>query len=258
MKQVALVTGASSGIGRALAVEFASHGYDLVVVARGADELQHLADECESGHGCRVTVIPKDLSRDDSSWELVSELGTRGIPVSVLVNNAGFGVHGAFLETDLRKELEMARIQVLSLMELSKALLPRMVREGRGGILNIASVYSFSPVPFQAVYGACKAFMLSFSEALGNEIAGKGVTVTTVCPGVTRTAFRRRAGMRDKKEGAGHSAEEVARFAYRAFAAGRSVAVPGFWNRVFVICARLIPQAWVSPAVRRINQVRGI
>lgn len=229
-----------------------------MAVARDQAALGELARAIESAHGARTVVIALDLAREGASRELLAELRARGLSVSVLVNNAGFGVHGAFVETDLARELDMARIQVLSVLELTKGLLPAMLREGRGGVLNVGSVYSYSPVPFQAVYGACKAFMLSLSEALANEVSGRGVTVTTVCPGVTRTAFRARAGMRDKKPGSGHSAEQVASFAYRAFVSGRTVAVPGFWNRVFTTCARLIPQTWVATAVRRINRVRGV
>jgi len=257
-KPWALVTGASSGIGRALSVEFAKNGYNLVVISRDQEALQVLADQCRQSYQSEILVVTRDLTREGIAVEIVNELDSRGIVVDVLINNAGFGVHGDFMSTPLNQELDMVRIQINIMLELTKYLLPGMIQKKKGAILNVGSVYSYSPVPFQAVYGACKAFMFSFSDSIGNELKDKGITVSLLCPGVTRTAFRRRAGMKDKKSTSGLSAEEVAKAGFLAVARGKKTVVPGFWNKVFVTLVRIIPRVWVSPVMRRINQIRGV
>lgn len=204
----ALVTGATSGIGLATARLLAERRYDLILVARDGQALARLKAELEA-LGVEALTLIQDLARPDAWQPIERALAERHLTVDLLVNNAGFGIHGSFAETDLSLELDMVHLQLDSLMGLCKAVLPGMLRRGHGVILNVGSVYSFSPVPFQAVYSACKSFMLSFSLALDNEVRDRGVTVTTLCPGVTRTAFRRRSGKPDKSKGM--SAEAVAR-----------------------------------------------
>jgi len=251
-----LITGASSGIGRSLAVRFARARHALVLVARDEAALNALATELRRDHGVKVDVFTCDLSDSAATAALPGRVAAAGLSVSILVNNAGFGIHGAFEGTAVADELRMVRVQLDALLVLTKAFLPPMLARGEGKILNVASVYSFAPVPFQSVYGACKMFMYAFSEALALETRDRGITVTTLAPGSTRTAFRTRAGVRAKTENKGMSADDVAEDGYRGLMAGKRVVVPGGWNRVFVRVCGLIPRGWVAPFVRRINGVR--
>lgn len=252
----ALVTGASSGIGRALALEFASKGYDIIAVSRDEKSLSTLASECRTLHHAEVKIRIKDLGLPRSLDDLVKEVKEN--PLDVLVNNAGFGVYGSFAETDLSQEIQMVQVQIHAMMILTKAALPGMLKKNSGKILNVASVYSYAPVPYQSVYGACKAFILSFSDALADEVRGSGIQITTLCPGVTQTEFRKRAGVQEQKVTSGVSAEHVARFGYQALTRGKVVAIPGVVNKLFVHATRILPRSWVSPALRRINQYRGV
>lgn len=254
----ALITGASVGIGRALAFEYAQNGYDLILVSRNGQDLEKVAQQCREQHGVDAIVFPLDLTRTDSAQKLASFLERQGLRVDSLVNNAGFGVHGSFIDTDLSLEESMVTLQITSLVQLTKLVLPKMVARGSGSIMNVASVYAYSPVPFQAVYAACKAFMRSFSEALSSELQGTGVSVTLVCPGVTRTEFRQRAGIKPKKPNAGMSAEEVAAIAFQGMSEKKDLVVPGKANRVFVLVARHLHGAAMSNVMRLINRIRGV
>ena len=255
-KPLALITGASSGIGRALAKRFAKAGYDLALVARDADRLKAVADECLVQSGAVVKVIAEDLSLPGAGRKVFEALGN--LEPDALVNNAGFGVHGPFAETDARSELAMVRVQVDAVLELTKAVLPGMIRRGRGGILNIGSVYCFAPVPEQAIYASTKSFLLSFSQSLSGELGGTGVHVTLVCPGITRTEFRQRAGMQDSGKIRGATSEHVADAAYRAFVAKRKIVVLGGASKLFVGLARWLPGRLFLPLMRSINRYRGI
>ena len=251
----AMVTGATSGIGLALARQLAAKNFNLVLIARDASALSRLAAELQAT-GIYVTVIVQDLSRPEAALLIKDELLIHDVAIDLLVNNAGFGVHGAFEETSLALEIDMARVQIDALLGLIKVVLPGMLTRGHGRILNLGSVYSFLPVPFQAVYSASKAFILSFSLALDNEVRGQGVTVTTLCPGITRTAFRRRSGKPDKNKGM--SAEAVAAIGLKALFAGRRVAVPGIVNLLLVWVGRHLPLSMVPRLMRIINTGRGL
>jgi short-subunit dehydrogenase len=257
-KKWVLITGASSGIGKALALEFASRGYNLFLTARHEESLWQVAADCGRKFKIETEIYLADLSRLEAVDDLVRVLSASGKEFEILVNNAGFGVQGEFQQTDIDQELKMLNVQLAAMLKLTKALLPNMIARKSGRILNVASVYSFAPVPFQAVYSACKAFILSFSAALREELKGTAVTVTVLCPGTTRTEFRARAGISEKNKSAGVSAETVAQIAARQTLRGKHLVVPGFSNRLFVFFARRLPFAVVPRLVRLINNARGV
>jgi uncharacterized protein len=254
----ALITGASSGIGRSVAFELASQGYNLFLTSRNEQSLRQVAADCHQQHNIETRVYAADLSRPESVDGLIRALFAPSIEIEFLVNNAGFGVSGEFLKTDLAQELDLMNVQLAAMLKLTKAVLPQMRAQKKGRILNVASVYSFAPAPFQAVYSACKAFLLTFSESLREELKGTGVTVTALCPGTTRTEFRARAGIEHRNDAAGASPEAVAKIAVRQTLRGKHLVVPGFANRVFVFVMRRLPVSVVPRVVRFINSARGV
>jgi hypothetical protein len=244
MNKTVLITGASSGIGAELAKEFAARGYNLVLVARTADRLNSLALELHSRYRVSTKVIVSDLSDRDSANIIYRELRKENTAVDILVNNAGFNVYGAFVDTDLEKELQMIQVMVTSLTHLTKLFVKDMIAKGSGRILNIGSTGSFVPGPFDAVYQASKAYILSFSEAINEELRGTGVTVTALCPGVTETEFAKRANMTGTRlfKGKAMSAASVARIGFRAVMKGKRSVVAGFMNKVLVLSIRFSPK----------------
>jgi len=250
-RQTALVTGASSGIGLELAREFAAGGYDLVLVARGEKKLEELAAELRDRHGVTARVVPKDLSDPRSPEEIFREAGTT---VDVLVNNAGFATFGPFIAADLHAELEELQLNVVALTHLTKKFLPGMLSRRRGGVLNVASTAAFQPGPLMAVYYATKAYVLSFSEALAEELRGSGVTVSVLCPGPTATGFSARADMQDSGLFKGmlqvSDARSVARAAYEGFRAGKRIVIPGLLNKVGAQSVRLTPRGLITRVVK--------
>lgn len=240
---VALVTGASSGIGAALARRIGAEGRDLVLTARRVDRLDALAREIGGQRNVRVEVIPADLGRPEGPRELVAEVEHRGIEVDWLVNNAGFGTAGRFDRLPVEGELEEIRVNVRAPVELAGRLMPAMVRRGRGAVVNVASVAGFGPMAYMATYGATKAFLLAWSEALAVEAAGTGVSVLCVCPGFTRTEFQERAKV-DQNDVPGFlwmTAEQVAEETVRAIGR-RTVLVPGALNWAMTASMRLAPR----------------
>lgn len=238
-----LITGASSGIGRELARLFARDGFALVLVSRRQDRLAAVAGELRESHGASVTTIPADLSVPGEVDRLVSTLQGSDIRVDVLVNNAGFGGAGRFVDTDLAEELAMVALNVDAVVQLTKRLLPGMVEKQRGRILNVASTAAFQPGPFQAVYFATKAFVLSFSEAIAEELRDTGITVTTLCPGPTETGFAERARFASTPMlGARMDARSVAEVAYAATLRGERIVVPGMVNKMHAQAVRLTPR----------------
>ncbi len=251
-----LVTGASSGIGLELARLFARDGYRLVLVARGQDALERVAEELRRQHGATVTIVPMDLAVPGAGERLVAEIRRRDCAIDILVNNAGFALYGPFAQTDWNTELQMLRVNIEALTTLTKLLLPEMLVRKRGKILNVASTAAFQPGPLMAVYYATKAYVLSFSEALHEEVRGTGVTVTALCPGMTRSGFQARAGLersRLLKVGMMEAAT-VARAGYRGLMRGKPVVIPGLKNKLLTFLVRLTPRAWV-PRVVRLLQV---
>src|SRR5262245_28018462 len=252
-----VITGASSGIGKALARQFAAGGFNLILVGRNEAALGRVVAECSSKHKIEAEFITADLSRTESVDALIAALGAKPRQYQVLVNNAGFGIHGDFASSDIDQNIQLINVQLTAALRLTRTLLPSMIARHSGRILNVASVYSFSPVPMQSVYSACKAFLLSFSSALHNELVGTGVTVTVFCPGITQTEFRSRAGISEKKKDSGMSAEAAARIAYAETLRGKHIVVPGFINRLYVFVAQLLPTSTMPSLIRFINRQRG-
>ena len=253
----ALVTGASSGLGRDFARLLAADGYSLVLVARGVEAMESLAAELRP-LGVMVHIIPTDLADPAAPATLVAELQSRGIAVDVLINNAGFGSHGRFDQSDVAQQMAIVQVNVVALAHLTRLLLPAMVAAGRGRIMNVASVAGFLPGPLMAVYYASKAFVLSFSEALSSELKGTGVTVTAVCPGPTSTDFFNRAKVTNSRLTTANlmSSQEVAQIGYRAMMAGRRLSVTGWRNRLLTIVIRLVPRGVALWAARQVNTAR--
>ncbi|SFF82816.1 hypothetical protein SAMN04488025_10638 [Planifilum fulgidum] len=255
-----LITGASTGIGAELAKRFAEGGFDLILVARNRDKLERLAEEAGRRFGVSVRVVVKDLSEPAACGELIRELEEAGIEVHVLVNNAGIGVYGPFAETDWEREREMIRLNIEALTRLTKAFLPGMLRRGEGKILNVASTAAFQPGPLMSVYYASKAYVLSFTEAIAEEVRGTGVTVTALCPGPTRTEFGSRAGFGTSRlfQRGEMDAETVAREGFRGLMSGRRVAIPGLSNRLLVGSVRFLPRGLITRIMKRIQKTREV
>ena len=243
-RPVALVTGASSGIGLELARVAAARAHDVVLVARSADALRTLADELARAHGATAHVVPVDLSMPEGPDLVVAAAEEIGLEVDVLVNNAGFGLYGEFVETDLAIERDMIAVNVTAPTILAKRFAEPMVRRGRGRILNVASTAAFQPGPRMAVYYATKAYVLSLSMALSIELERTGVTVTCLAPGPVRTPFRERARVSRSRLFSGERGGEpaaVARAGWTALERGRRLAIPGVWNRLGSVAARAVP-----------------
>lgn len=258
-RPVALVTGASGGIGEELARQAAFDGFDVVLVARSSERLVEIATELERADS-RAEVLVADLE-DEADVERVARRlsgGDEGRPVDVLVNNAGYGSVGPFAELPLSGELGQIELNVVALVALTRAALPGMIERGSGGVLNVGSLASFEPGPGMATYAATKAFVLSFTESVREEVRGTGVRVTCLCPGFTRTGFQARAGVRTQglRGPMWHDPAKVATIGWSGFRADRAVVVPGALNQVAAFGVRLVPRS----AVRRLSAavVRGL
>jgi uncharacterized protein len=255
----ALVTGASGGIGLELARLIAADGYDLVLVARSARKLEEVAAQLGGRHGVRARPLVADLARPQAPGEILAFLRAEAIEVELLANNAGYGNSGPFAETDPRYELEMIQVNVVALTELSKLLLPGMLARRSGRVLNVASTAAFQPGPLMAVYYATKAFVLSLSEALANEVAGSGVSVTALCPGPSPTGFQAAAHIEGgalAKSPLAVDPVTVARIGYAGLKRGRPLVIPGLLNRLLVQALRVSPRRFVVAMVRRLQDQR--
>ncbi len=252
LRPITVITGASSGIGEALARVFARNGHALALVARRADRLNALADEIARAGGPRPLVIVDDLTQAGAARRIGEALSQRGAEPQYVVNNAGFGLIGRATERDRAEQLEMIDLNVRVLTELSLAFVDSLARH-RGGILNVGSMAGFLPGPGMAVYYAGKAFVLSFSEALHSELKPRGVRVTVLCPGPVPTEFGARAGVKGSMAPAfmTQSAQAVAEEGYRGLMAGRRVVVPGTANKLMAWLIRLIPRRLLLAAIDR-------
>ncbi len=239
----ALVTGASSGIGKALARELAAQGAHLVLVSRNAQRLEQEGEDLRIRFGVSVHIFPEDLTRLEDRLELFAWTQKSGITVDVLVNNAGIGHYGPFNETGVEDVRAMLDLNVQALTHLTKLYLPGMLERKTGGILNVASTAGFQPIPFLSIYAATKAFVLNFSEALWAECKNSGVRIFCLCPGNTLTRFHQAAGIKKQKMLFSASAADVARFAIGKFLrSGRPSAIYGFWNKLMIYAERLGPR----------------
>jgi len=250
-----LVTGASSGIGAQIARRLADLGHGVTLVARRADRLQQLAGQVHRATGVTATVVACDLADDAERTALIARLEGSGVHVCGVVNNAGFGTYGRFDGLPLEREQAMVRLNVLALHELTGAFLWPMVQRGAGAVLNVASVAAFQPLPGFATYAATKAFVQSFSESLHAELAGTGVSVTTLSPGPVATEFGHVAGVGKIEDmvpaGRAVSAEDVAAAAVRGMLHGRRSVVPGVATKGMALGGRLVPRSLLLPAAKR-------
>ncbi len=253
-RQTALITGASSGIGEALAHRFARAGFNLVLVARSADKLAVLAASLARDHGVKAWVAPVDLAKPDAARQLGASMKRARRPIDVLVNNAGVLEHGRFVEMPSTRHRELIDLNVTGLSEMLAQFVPAMVARGQGRVLNVASIAAFQPVPMLATYAATKAYVLSLTESLSEELQGTGVTITTLCPGITATSMLDRAkagsaelgGLPDFVIG---SADEVADEGFQACMKGDVIRVPGALNRAATLAGRATPR-WL---LRRVS-----
>ena len=258
-RPLAIVTGASSGIGRDFADLLARDGYDLLLVARRRELLETTARAIGDRYGVACEPFAADLAKRLEREHLAVRI--RGVEdrVTALVNNAGIGVHGYFRDTDIERELELIEVNIAALTHLTKLVLPSMLKRGEGRIVNVSSVAAFQPGPLMSVYYASKAYVQSFSEALAEEVAGTGVTVTAVCPGPTVTEFHSTAGIHPDAPAVGAppmTSREVAELAYRGTQRGKRVVVTGFRNKIVVFANRILSRQRMTKLVRRVQQRR--
>ena len=252
--KTALITGAASGIGYELTLLLAKDNYSLVLIDLNEDKLQDLKKELESQYSIRVTTIAQDLSQAESA-QLVYEK-VKHLKIEVLVNCAGFGLFGAFRNTKWERELAMLNLHIITTTHLTKLVLSNMVKQKSGKILNVCSLAAFQPGPFMSLYYASKAYMLSFSEAIANELKGTGVTVTVLCPGPTKTKFQSvvsNSASENKIKANMACAKEVAAYAYKAMNKGKTVVIPGFLNKFLSVIPRILTRNKVTSIVRNIQ-----
>ena len=255
-RQTALVTGGSGGIGLELAKVLARHHFDVVLVARRRDSLEAAAGQLEGKFGITAHVFASDLTEAGAPQAIFDFLTNENIPIHALVNNAGFGLAGEFVETDVTRELDMIQVNIAALTHLTKLFVPAMVKRQSGRVLNVASTAAFLPGPLMAVYYATKAYVLSFSEALAEELRNTGVTVTALCPGPTETSFAdvaQTSNSRAFKAFGVADAASVAEYGFDAMMSGKRLAIPGIRNKIVAQANRLAPRA-LSARLARLAQ----
>lgn len=257
--KVALITGASSGIGLELAHVMAKEKHNLVLVARSIDKLNELAQELIQTHGIKVKTYKADLSKAEEIEKLYAQTQQDDIEVSYLINNAGFGEYGNFVENDWEKLGTMMQLNMVSLVHLTKLYAKDMISSKFGKIMNVASTAAFQPLPYFAVYGATKSFVLNFSEAIASELKEHGITVTALCPGLTGTGFVEAANMEETKflekaKSSMATAEEVAEYGYEAMMKGKTVAVHGMLNSIVANSSRFLPRDIVTKIAKKVQE----
>ena len=252
------MTGASSGIGLELANCLARGGYDLVLVARNREKLKQVAGTLSARHKVRVSILVKDLSRPAAPQKIFDELQRADVQIDVLVNNAGLGVYGPLAGANVDQMLSVIQVNISALTHLTRLFLPSMLERGQGRVLNVASTAAFQPGPLMAVYFASKAYVLSLSEALSNETAGSGVSVTCLCPGPTQSDFQNRAQMSTSKLSQSNqmSASRVANAGYRAMLRGQTLVIPGKNNAFWAWFTRVLPRSMTPKIVRRVQDTK--
>lgn len=252
-RRSALITGASSGIGHAFATRLARDAYDLIVVARRRERLDELAKRLGEAHGVSVEVVVADLTQADELREVEQRIREQRT-LELLVNNAGFGTTGRFAELDPEREEREIRLNVIALVRLTRAALTGMIERGRGSVINVSSVVAFQPDPYNATYGATKAYVNAFTEALHEELRGSGVRVQALCPGATRTEFQEQAGVDASRipSFAWQHAEEVVEASLDGLRRGDLICVPGIANRILSSLSRATPHAWTRRLVAQL------
>jgi len=245
MSETVLITGASSGIGKELAIVYAANLYNLILVARSKNKLDDLKQELEKTNKIEVTNISLDLSNQDSAEELYGIVKEKKLQVDILINNAGFGLNGEFTEIDINSQTEMINLNMLTLTKLSNLFAKEMTVQNFGKIVNIASTAAFQPITNFAVYAATKAYVLSFSEAIAVELKSKNISITAICPGATESNFMDSAGVKKISMLSIASSKQVAEFTYRAVNKEKIVAIHGFLNRLIVVAIRFTPRSIV-------------
>lgn len=255
MKTV-LITGASGGIGKELADHFARDGHRSVLIARDSKKLELLKKQLEQDYQTEILTIVKDISDQQSVKEVHEFLQENNIQVDYLVNNAGFGLYGEFADTNLDDELNMIDLNIKSLTHLTKLFLPGMIAKNGGGVLNVASTAAFQPGPLMAVYYATKAYVLSFTEALANELKGTNINITALCPGPTETGFSNRANLQESKlfKSGVMDVKEVANIGYKGFHSGKTIVIPGAQNKLLAQTVRFMPRKVVTSVVRNVQE----
>lgn len=260
-QETVLITGAAEGIGYELANFFARDSYNLVLVDKNEKRLVDVGNELQLKFGILVTVIIKDLSIITCPLEIYAQVKSAGLKIDILVNNAGFGNYGFFADTNLKSELDMLQVNLVSLTQMSKLFIQDMKIRGQGKVLNVASTAAFQPGPLMAVYFATKAYVLSFSEAIANELEGTGVSVTVLCPGPTESSFHRHTGMAETELVKGKKlmdAATVAKIGYHGLMANQTVVIPGVKNRILAEIVRFFPRSLATKFVRSMQELPSI
>ena len=255
MTKTALITGAASGLGYELSLLLAHDSYNLILVDIDGDKLQLVKEEINKANKCKVDVLVKDLSMPNVAVEIFEAI--KNVRIDVLVNNAGFGLFGSFNNTAWNRELDMIHVHVITSTHLTKLLLDGMIKRGSGKILNISSLAAFQPGPLMAIYYASKSYLLSFSEAIANELKETGVTVTVLCPGPTKTAFQEVVSetASDNKIGFNMACpSEVALYGYEAMQKGKTVAIPGYINKFLASLHRFVSRGMATKIVRNLQE----
>ena len=257
-RKTVLITGASRGIGYELTKLFARDSYNLVLVARDKDNLLEIKENFSQKYNIDILIISKDLSEPNAAFEIFNETIEKKIVVDILVNNAGIGVFGKFYNEDISKISKIMQVNIIALTELTRLFLDKMVMRKEGKILNISSMAAFQPGPYMAVYYASKAYVQSFSEAITSELKGTGVTVTTLCPGPTKSGFQHEVGSEDSylsKFNLLSSSVEVAKYGYKALQTGKEVETPGFINTSLLNTSKVIPRKTKTHIIRKLQEL---
>jgi len=254
-KETVLITGASSGLGMELAKLFAADGADLVLVARREDRLNELAEKLRSDHGIQVYVLPKDLSKKSAPEEIFSQLEKENIQIDVVVNNAGFGNKGHIADLDIDLQLDMIQVNLVALTHLTRLFIPGIIERGYGGILNVGSLAGFQPGPNLAVYFATKAYVLSFTEALAEEISNPNIKITCLAPGPVKTEFGEKSDLEDSLlfKVSLMEMEPVVKAGYSGFRKGQTIVIPGLKQQIVPFLNRFTPRLLVRKIAKKLN-----
>ncbi|GIM28907.1 short-chain dehydrogenase [Clostridium polyendosporum] len=255
MKHYTLITGATSGIGYELTMLFGKDNHNLILVGRDKERLKKIQQRLNEDFNIDVIILKKDLTFEDDVEEIISFVEKNNLIVDNLINNAGVGSFGYFHEVDSKKDLDMIKVNIYALTRLTKYFLQKMIDRNNGGILNVASTAAFQPGPIMSVYYATKAYVLSLTEAIQEEVREKGIKVTALCPGPVATEFQRRANVKKSELTKGYmmDAKIVARIGYKGFMNGKTLIIPGFKNKILIQSLRVLPRKFVRKIIKRVN-----